>query len=124
MGVNEGLVCWKCGAAITTDGRFSRLETCRQCAAELHVCLMCSFHDPRHAEACREERAEAPSAKDRANFCDYFQPRPHAFSGHRADANAAARVQLEALFGGSAPTSNSEPDEARRALDALFKEPR
>lgn len=123
MDRNHDLVCWKCGAATDSNGGFSRLETCRQCAAELHVCLMCTFHDPHYAEACREERAEAPIAKDRANFCDYFQPRPHAFSGNHTDANAAARAQLEALFGGGQTTSTTKPDEARQALDALFKNP-
>ncbi|MGE0079725.1 MAG: hypothetical protein AB7U81_00340 [Thiohalomonadaceae bacterium] len=121
--MNESLVCWKCGAAIETDGRFARLEACRQCGAELHVCAMCAFHDPRLVEACTEERAEAPVVKDRANFCDYFRPRPHAFSGNRAGAEAASRAQLEALFGGGQAAAPAEPDEARRALDALFKNP-
>lgn len=119
--MSKNLVCWKCGAGVDFEGRFARLETCRQCGAELHACVMCTFYDPHHAEACNEERAEPPGVKDRANFCDYFAPRPEAFQGRNTSAEAAARAQLDVLFGGGEATAPAETDEARQALDALFK---
>jgi len=121
VATNDALVCWKCGTSLEIRGRFSRLEACRQCGAELHACIMCMFHDPHHAEACTEERAEPPGVKDRANFCDYFQPRPQAFGGMVTDTNAAARAQLDALFGGQASAPQPAADETHAALEALFK---
>lgn len=119
--MNDPLVCWKCGAPLDVEGHFARLEACHQCGAELHACVMCVFHEPHRSDACGEERAEPPSVKDRANFCDYFQPRPDAFRGRAAPTETTARSQLDALFGGGGAAAPSQDDDARRALDALFK---
>jgi hypothetical protein len=35
-----------------------RLEECRACGAELHVCRMCEFYDTGVAKHCRETIAE------------------------------------------------------------------
>lgn len=77
----------------------SRLSECLVCRAELHVCRMCKFYDPRKPESCTEERADPPKDKQRANFCDYFEPRAHAFQP--GDVSAADRVKadLDKLFG-------------------------
>jgi hypothetical protein len=116
--MNDGLVCWKCGHALDDIPRpLSRYQPCRQCGADLYVCRMCQHHDPRWANACREERAEVPLNKETANFCDWFRPRPGAFEGGTRD--GAARDALEALFGGTPAASAEDP--ARAALDELFK---
>lgn len=100
MEVANSIVCWKCGAALTgVPMPLSRLSECLSCHAELHVCRMCRFYDPHKAESCAEERADPPKDKQRANFCEYFEPRGDAFQ--RADTTAAdrARAELEQLFG-------------------------
>lgn len=112
------LVCWRCGAslaALTLPLR--RLEECPGCRAELHVCRMCVAWDPLVAKKCREEDAEEVKAKDQANFCDFFRPRPGAFDSAGAQAERQAKDQLSALFGGSGSSGSAAP---ASAADDLF----
>jgi ribosomal protein L40E len=95
------LVCWRCGAslaALTLPLR--RQEECPGCRAQLHVCRMCQSWAPTRPKKCREDDAEEVRNKDLANFCDWFKPRPAAFDAAGAAAEAAARAQLDDLFGG------------------------
>ncbi len=82
----------------------SRISGCLACCAELHVCRMCGFFDARKAESCREERADPPQDKQRANFCEYFQLRPDAYQAKDDTPANQARDELEKLFG-SKPAS-------------------
>ena len=118
------LVCWKCGASLADlTLPLLRLEECRQCHAELHVCKLCEFYSIAVAKHCRETIAEEVKDKERANFCDYFKPRPGAYSNVSQDAAAKAKSDLDALFGGSkaAASEPSAADRARAELEALFK---
>jgi ribosomal protein L40E len=120
------LVCWKCGASLADYTLpLRRLEECRQCHAELHVCRMCEWYSVTVAKHCREPIAEEVKDKERANFCDYFKARPNA---HQPVSGAAvkARSELEALFGKLAadPVAPSAADPAaasRAQLDELFR---
>jgi hypothetical protein len=97
--MGHNLVCWKCGADLTAlTLPLSRRDECRQCGADLHVCRMCTQFDERVAKKCREELAEEVNDKSRANFCDYFSPRPQAYVAKDSGA-ASARSELERLFG-------------------------
>lgn len=94
------IVCWKCGAALTgVPMPLSRLSECLSCHVELHVCRMCEFYDPHKAESCAEERADPPKDKQRANFCEYFEPQKDAFQPADTSAADRARAELEKLFG-------------------------
>ena len=67
--------------------------------------------------------AEEVKDKERANFCDYFKPRPGAYVPADVAASSKARSDLDALFGGG-PKGAAEPTAAERArgeLDNLFK---
>jgi hypothetical protein len=118
------LVCWKCGnslADLTLPLR--RLEECRKCSAELHVCKMCEWYSISVAKHCREPIAEEVKDKERANFCDYFKPRPGAYSAVSTDAATKAQTDLDALFGGSRAEPAAQPsaaEKARAELEALF----
>jgi hypothetical protein len=116
------LVCWKCGnllADYTLPLR--RLEECRKCGAELHVCKLCEWYSTAVAKHCRETIAEEVKDKERANFCDYFKPRPDAWSTAPVSAAAQAKSELDALFGsGQSDVQPSAADKARAELDALF----
>ena len=102
MNSDNSLVCWKCGAPLTdVPMPLSRLSECLQCRAELHVCRMCGFYDPRKPESCAEERADPPKDKQRANFCEYFQPKTNAFQSRDDSAVTQAKDELERLFGKS-----------------------
>lgn len=116
------LVCWKCGAslaALTLPLR--RLEVCKACDAELHVCRLCEFYDVGVAKHCREPIAEEVKNKVQANFCDYFRPRPHAFQAAGSEAQRS-KSQLDALFGQprAAAGVGAPEDEARARLEELF----
>ena len=98
--MEHGLRCWKCGdplAEMTLPVR--RLEECKACRAELHVCRMCVFFDTGVAKHCRETVAEEVRDKIRANFCDYFRPTPVAYKPERESAAERAAAELAALFG-------------------------
>ena len=117
----ESLVCWKCGRDLDDVPQpLSRYAECPGCRAELYVCRMCRFFDPAVAQSCREPMAEEVKDKERANFCDFLQPRPGAFSAPTASAGADGAA-LAALFEDE-PEQPASPsrDDSRDALDALF----
>jgi hypothetical protein len=119
------LVCWKCGASLAALSLpLQRQDECRACHAQLHVCRLCEFHDVTVANQCREPIAEVVKDKDRANFCDYFKPRPGAYSD-TSQVAAKAKSDLEVLFGAQAEATPakqaSAADRAREGLEKLFK---
>ncbi len=125
------LRCWNCGTALDdVPLPISRHATCSACFNELHCCRLCRHYQPRATGvACDEDRADPPVVKESANFCDWFRPSPDAFSVQTAVRGDRARSKLDELFGGDAtdaddsapPTVQSQPDEARARLDALFE---
>ena len=98
--MDHGLRCWKCGVSLADYSLpLRRIEECRACRAELHVCRMCEFYDTSKAKHCRETIADEVKDKQRANFCDYFRPTPTAYQPGPVSAADRARAELEALFG-------------------------
>ncbi|MDE2345188.1 MAG: hypothetical protein KGL13_01845 [Gammaproteobacteria bacterium] len=97
--MDEGLVCWKCGATLREVPQpLSRISLCLSCRAELHVCRQCCFYDTHKAESCTEQRADPPKDKQRANFCEYFQPRANAWQAEDNSAADKAKDELQKLF--------------------------
>ena len=94
------LVCWKCGSSLAALSLpLRRLDECKQCRAELHVCKLCVDYDTRVAKHCREPIAEEVRDKTTANFCDYFKPRAGAYTAPNTGEVDCARAELERLFG-------------------------
>ena len=116
------LVCWKCGASLKEVPQpLSRLSECLSCHAELYVCRICEFHDPKLRQGCLEERAEHVQEKERANFCDYLRPRPNAHVPRDESKTQAARAELDAVFGTAVKSVAADAmDPARAELDKLF----
>ncbi|ARN75072.1 hypothetical protein [Oceanicoccus sagamiensis] len=127
----DPLHCWKCGSPL--QGLIlpmSRREECARCGADQHVCKLCKHYKATVADACTEDRAEAVTDKERANFCDYFQPGGDAFVAAAVSDEAKARQELAALFGDEVPESEdkdidnhqtlSESDAALSELEKLF----
>ena len=127
--------CWKCGAELKElILPLSRREECPACRAELHVCRMCEWYDPRVSDHCREDRAETVSDVTRANFCDYFKLSTDTFSEKQNTKQSAAKAELEALFGGDGDKHKeavsddgveealSKEEAAKRELAKLFGE--
>ena len=123
---NLDIQCWKCGSELKKLLLpFSRSEECSSCNADLRVCRGCKNYAADVADACTEERAEVVADKDRANFCDYFNPHATAYR-KQDDADAQrARNKLAELFGEEPPAdesdenSNSPLSEADTALAKL-----
>jgi hypothetical protein len=96
----------------------SRRAQCLACEAELHVCRLCQFYDPRVKEQCTEDRAEEVREKELANFCDYFKPKPEAYV-RRDDSRAqTAKAKLDGFFD-SAHAQAEGPAPAAPARDRL-----
>ena len=89
-------ICHACKKALTTGRSFGRREVCPSCGADMRCCLNCRFYDPAVSKQCRETAAELAMEKTKANYCDYFV--------------FADRSSVK-----------STAEEARRALDHLFK---
>ena len=128
--MTHALVCWKCGASLAALSLpLRRLDECKSCGAELHVCKMCVDYDTAVAKSCREPIAEEVQDKERANFCDYFKPRADAYKPRDSAAVARSRAGLDSLFGGTPPAGKSDPGatsgsgsgEGRTKFDELFK---
>lgn len=125
------LQCYRCGASLAAlTLPLSRLDTCPECRAELHVCRMCVHFAPSRAPRCANEDAEEVRDASKANFCDYFSPSPEAYTLGQQAAEARAEAELSALFDEArqAPDDSasgaglSRQDElARREAEALFK---
>ena len=127
---NLDIQCWKCGSELKKLLLpFSRSEECSSCNADLRVCRGCKNYAADVADACTEERAEFVADKDRANFCDYFDPHATAYR-KQDDADAQrARNKLAELFGEEPPADESdensnsplsEVDTALAKLNRLF----
>ena len=74
---NVAIHCHSCGSPVQLlpQQKISRRDTCSHCDADLHCCRNCRFFDPGKHTPVRGNTAEWVSEKQRANFCDYFEPR-------------------------------------------------
>src|SRR6185312_15418691 len=109
-------------AALTLPLR--RLEECPSCHSELHVCRLCVEYDTSKAKHCREPTAEEVRDKEHANFCDFFKPRPNAWTPPNTGEVSRSKSELEALFGqkdAGAGAPATPADEGRKKLEDLFK---
>lgn len=98
--MGEEILCWKCGSALVDlILPMSRREECAACGADQHVCRLCSNYDSQISNQCKEDRALDVADKERANFCDYFEPKSGAFKEENLDLQRDARAKLAELFG-------------------------
>ena len=51
-----------------------RHDDCPSCGYDLRCCLNCTFYDRSSANECKEIISERVSDKEKANYCDYFEP--------------------------------------------------
>lgn len=119
--MSETLLCFHCGASLAALSLpISRGDACPSCAKFLHNCRMCVNFDSTVPAQCREDDAEEVFNKERANFCDWYEPSAQAFdpTGKRAD--DSARSAAEALFGEVSDAASDEENPANPAED-LFR---
>ncbi len=97
--MSDALHCWRCGASLAALSLpLRRLDACKACNAELHVCKMCVEYDTSYAKHCREPTAEEVRKKDEANFCDHFKPKPGAYVAVDRSEAVRAKAALDDLF--------------------------
>lgn len=100
--MGQGIACFRCGASLAALSLpLSRRDQCPDCSADLHVCKMCTRFDATVPRQCREDGAEDVTEKERANFCDWFEPSDAAFDPTRKSDADAAKSALATLFGDS-----------------------
>ena len=75
-----------------------RLDVCKACNAELHVCKLCVEYDTSKAKHCKEPTAEEVRKKEEANFCDHFKPKAGAYKPKDMGEIARAKSALDDLF--------------------------
>jgi hypothetical protein len=90
--------CFKCGKPIA-ESNFGRRDSCESCGGDTRVCRNCKNYDRTKNNECREEQAPRIVEKERANFCEWFQP-----GG-----------------AGGAISPNSNKDALKSAAESLFK---
>lgn len=91
--------CHSCKKELSLGRGVGRRDACPFCGADLRCCLNCKFFKPSVSKQCHEPAAALQKEKSKANFCDYF-------------------VFAESW---GADTVNAKTEQARRALDELFK---
>lgn len=90
------VVCFSCRHSNELiDNKVGFRDDCEKCGQDLHVCKNCRFYDPGAYNECRESSADIVREKERANYCDYFQPNSEGQSGAKKEDLLAA---AEALF--------------------------
>jgi len=68
------LTCYNCGHTIELNDRVTHTATCEKCTSFLKCCLNCKFYDPNAYNECLEFSADRVKDKEKANFCDFFEP--------------------------------------------------
>ena len=95
--MSEGKYCWKCRREVPFDTRILRSEPCPWCAASLHSCMNCRFHEPTAYNECLEVGTEVVRDREKANYCSDFEfvsgPPPDGASDE-----SKAKDKLKSLF--------------------------
>lgn len=91
------VICFSCNQKEEFPDKVGFRAECSRCHADLHACKNCQFYDAKAYNECREPSADPIREKERANYCDYFQP----------NASGVSAV--------------SQKDQLRAAAEALFK---
>ena len=116
------LTCWSCGELATEHPLpLSTYAECRFCRAQLHTCRLCQNWNPTLRTSCNEIRAEDVTDREKANFCNWFDPRPDAYQVQNEQELQSARTQLNSLFGdNSAKYTSSAEQNTEQQLEELF----
>jgi hypothetical protein len=95
------MICWKCGTEIEVlaTARILTKDCCPSCDYDLHVCLNCRFYDPGAHNDCSETQAEWVQDKEKANYCDYFEPGSGSGTGKpKRESGRDAKSAFDKLF--------------------------
>lgn len=110
----ETVRCAECGQDLSTAFDIQMESHCPKCNADLHTCRNCKHFDSAARFQCTQTIKERIGKKAAANRCLLFTGRTIVVKELGQASNAPAAAALR--------TPSSRPaDEARAALEALFK---
>ncbi len=89
--------CYYCGTDF--EAPVYRSSVCSSCGKDLKICLNCRFYSPGSHYDCRETISEPVRDKERANFCDYFQPGANTGKNSSKDSGNNGSDAFNRLFG-------------------------
>jgi hypothetical protein len=88
--------CFSCGEENSIPGNVGLRAECHKCSSDLHVCKCCIHWDPKVYNECKEPQADIVKDRERANFCDHYNPTCQA--GITGPAKSDLLAAAEALF--------------------------
>ncbi|PLY16922.1 MAG: hypothetical protein C0631_02115 [Sedimenticola sp.] len=65
--------CWSCGAELANHD-YGRESNCLSCNKPTRSCKNCRWYAPGRTNDCLEPVAEPVKEKERANYCEFFEP--------------------------------------------------
>jgi hypothetical protein len=94
--------CYKCRNElefiVKVGIKVGRLDTCPHCAANLHCCKNCRFHDARLHNECQITAADFVRDREEPNFCNNFQIADLDQAPKKGENVEDAKAKLNALF--------------------------
>ena len=103
--------CHRCGTEWAAEKRQpGPKEYCEHCAAYLHCCLNCRFHDASAPNECRIPNTDGIRDRAGANFCDEFEFADTIQETTHRESSRGARDAFGALFGESGAPKQGTDD--------------
>ncbi|MDF1527646.1 MAG: hypothetical protein P1R74_00840 [Sedimenticola sp.] len=88
--------CWHCGTELLAAD-FGRETSCLSCGKPSRVCKNCRWYDIARTNQCQEPMAERIQEKERANYCEFFEPTMD-LQSEGTTASQSLRQSAEDLF--------------------------
>ena len=89
--------CWHCGQDLD-QAEYGRETRCRRCDKPTRACRNCRHFAPGRPRDCQESLAEPPLDKERATFCEHFDPGSPSPAGTPRSAAEQLLEQARQLF--------------------------
>lgn len=90
--------CYSCKKTIGIEGKIGFRQDCDQCGHDLHSCVQCQHYDPKVYNECREPMADRILEKQKANYCEFFNPQAAGTTSTADQKKADLLALAEALF--------------------------
>ena len=89
--------CWNCGIALGPQD-YGRETNCVGCGKPTRVCRNCRWYAPGRSNECVEPMAERVLEKERANYCEFFEPTTETGGLDGGSSDEKLRKAAEDLF--------------------------
>lgn len=89
--------CWHCGRGLTAAD-YGRETNCPDCGKPTRACRNCRHYAPGRPNECIEPMVERVLEKERANFCELFEPTDSPVGGGPSSGAGDLILAAEDLF--------------------------